>query len=88
MLASATILQEQICKGVPQPSRADEIIRVAIAITVLTYFVFTLRVISRYMVCRRIWWDDWCLIAAVVSLNLEGSYRAVLKLRIRFAQFP
>lgn len=65
---AATILQDDLCKGVPQPSRSHDIVRATIIVTIFTYFFFTLRCISRYMVARRLWWDDWCLISAVVSL--------------------
>ena len=73
---AATILQNELCAGVPQPSRSSDIVRVTIIVTVLTYVTFALRCISRYMVARRIWWDDWALISAVVSpvmeVTLEG----------------
>lgn len=61
------MLQDVLCKGIPYPSRSAEIIRITIIITAVTYVVFALRCVSRYMVARTIWWDDFALITAIVS---------------------
>lgn len=69
---SSTILQEQLCKGIPQPSRGAEIRRISIILTVLASFAVTLRCASRYLVARKFWWDDWVIILAAVSLPAKG----------------
>jgi hypothetical protein len=68
---ASTLLQDDLCKGVPYPSRSAEIVRVTIIVTVVAYFIFALRCVSRYMVARTIWWDDWALTGAMVSFFKE-----------------
>lgn len=42
------------------------IIRVATAVTLVTYVFVGLRLVSRCMVSK-LWWDDWLMIASAVS---------------------
>ena len=62
-----------MCKGVPQPSRGAEIIRVVIILTAIAFPVIFLRLFSRY-VTAWIWWDDWAIVAAGVSLNQAEDF--------------
>ncbi|KAL2062454.1 hypothetical protein VTL71DRAFT_6720 [Oculimacula yallundae] len=66
--ASLTILQEGICKGIPAPSREAEIRRAVIILAAFTYPVVILRFISRILIARKIWWDDWLILACVVFM--------------------
>ena len=85
---AATILQNDLCNGVPQPSRSGYTIRVTIIVTAFTYFIFALRCISRYMVARRIWWDDFALISAVVSFPWKEREVGVLSFDEKMCTVP
>jgi hypothetical protein len=67
LLATLTITQNDICEGVPQPSRSAEIIRDMIIIAGITFPVILLRFISRSLVSSRLWWDDLTIALAAVS---------------------
>ncbi|KAK0105449.1 hypothetical protein ONS95_004184 [Cadophora gregata] len=66
--ASLTILQEGVCKGVPVPSRQAELRRAAIILAAFTYPIIVLRFISRVIIARKVWWDDWTILACVVFM--------------------
>ena len=66
IIVSASVSQNLICEGIPQPSRSKEIIRVVIISTAITFPVIFLRMTSRYIVAG-IWWDDWVVVVAAVS---------------------
>ncbi|KAG4441856.1 hypothetical protein IFR05_002657 [Cadophora sp. M221] len=66
--ASLTILQESVCKGVPVPSRQWEVSRAVIILAAFTYPVIILRFISRMVIARKVWWDDWTILACVVFM--------------------
>ncbi|CZS98261.1 uncharacterized protein RCO7_08933 [Rhynchosporium graminicola] len=66
--ASLTILQEEICKGIPQSSRQVEVRRAVIILAAFTYPIIILRFVSRIIVARKIWWDDWLILASVVFM--------------------
>ncbi|KIN06776.1 hypothetical protein OIDMADRAFT_65100, partial [Oidiodendron maius Zn] len=68
---ATTITQATLCKGVPQPSRSAEIIRVVIVISAVTFPIFILRLFSRYIVSG-FWWDDWAIIASGLSGATRG----------------
>jgi hypothetical protein len=71
MLAeSLTALQNDVCKGVPQPSRSKEIIRDIIIMAAATFPVVILRFVSRRMVSNKIGLDDWAVAIGAVSLHL------------------
>lgn len=65
-IVSANISQNLICKGIPQPSRSEEIVWVVIIITAITIPVIFLRIVSRH-VTAQIWWDDWFVVVTAVS---------------------
>lgn len=69
--ATLTITQNDICIGVPQPSRSAEIIRDIIIIAAVTFPIIILRFISRSLVSSRLWWDDWAIALAAVSGSSE-----------------
>ncbi|KAH8676398.1 hypothetical protein BGZ60DRAFT_562080 [Tricladium varicosporioides] len=65
---ASTITQTELCNGVPQESRSDEMIRASIIIAVVTAFIVALRFVSRIMVTRKLWWDDWAILLAVAFM--------------------
>ncbi|KFZ00133.1 hypothetical protein V500_01167 [Pseudogymnoascus sp. VKM F-4518 (FW-2643)] len=66
-VVSSTVLQNEICKGVPIPSRSAEIIRDVIIISAFTYVIIGLRFYSRALVTSKMWWDDWAIALAACS---------------------
>ncbi|OBT52452.1 hypothetical protein VE04_06915 [Pseudogymnoascus sp. 24MN13] len=68
---SSTVLQNEICKGVPIPSRSAEIIRDVIIISAFTYVMIGLRFYSRALVTSKMWWDDWAIALAAVSSRVH-----------------
>ena len=66
IIVSASVTHNLICKGIPQPSRSEEILWVVITITAITFPVIFLRMVSRYMVAQ-LWWDDWVVVVTAVS---------------------
>jgi hypothetical protein len=68
---SADILQNEICLGVPYPSRKAEILRAEIILTVITLLFIVSRLISRLWVAQKFWWDDWMVVFAAVSIFLS-----------------
>ncbi|KAN0120337.1 hypothetical protein V8E51_002545 [Hyaloscypha variabilis] len=67
-IISINVLQDDTCFGVPFPSRKTYIIQAEIILTVFTYAAIISRLISRLWVARKIWWDDWIVIAAAVLM--------------------
>ncbi|KFZ24294.1 hypothetical protein V502_01225, partial [Pseudogymnoascus sp. VKM F-4520 (FW-2644)] len=65
---SSTVLQNEICKGVPIPSRSAEIIRDVIIISAFTYVIIGLRFYSRALVTSEMWWDDWAIALAALLM--------------------
>lgn len=65
--STISVSQNLICKGAPQQSRSAEVIRITIIISSVAFLVVILRLCSRYFVAK-IWWDDWAIIAAAVSI--------------------
>ncbi|KAH9219973.1 hypothetical protein DL95DRAFT_290708, partial [Leptodontidium sp. 2 PMI_412] len=71
-VVSTTISQNEICKGVSQPSRSAEIIRDCIIISAFTFPVILLRFLSRTIVAHRIWWDDWSVGVAAARATIQS----------------
>jgi hypothetical protein len=69
LTVSSTVLQNEICKGIPIASRSAEIIRGVIIISAFTYVIIGLRFYSRTLVTTKLWWDDWAIALAAVSLE-------------------
>ncbi|KFY05161.1 hypothetical protein O988_00212 [Pseudogymnoascus sp. VKM F-3808] len=65
---TSTVLQSEICKGVPIPSRSAEIIRDVIIISAFTYVIIGLRFYSRALVTSKMWWDDWAIALAALLM--------------------
>ncbi|KFY63171.1 hypothetical protein V497_02092 [Pseudogymnoascus sp. VKM F-4516 (FW-969)] len=65
---SSTVLQNEICEGVPIPSRSAEIIRDVIIISAFTYVIIGLRFYSRALVTTKLWWDDWAIALAALLI--------------------
>jgi hypothetical protein len=61
-----TVFQDDICVGVPQPSRSEEVIRDITIIAAVTFPVVFLRFLSRSMVSSSMWWDDFVVGLATV----------------------
>lgn len=70
MPESLTILQTEVCNGVPQPSRSDYVVRTSVILAAVTFTIIILRFISRLVIARRVWWDDWTIGLAAVSTSL------------------
>ncbi|KFY21942.1 hypothetical protein V493_06972 [Pseudogymnoascus sp. VKM F-4281 (FW-2241)] len=62
-----TVSQNNLCKGVLQPSRSAEIFRVVIVLSAITFPIIVLRLFSRYIFWR-IWWDDWAIIVSALLM--------------------
>ncbi|OBT82508.1 hypothetical protein VE02_09759 [Pseudogymnoascus sp. 03VT05] len=65
---SSTVLQNEICKGVPIPSRSADMIRDVIIISAFTYVIIGLRFYSRALVTSEMWWDDWAIALAALLM--------------------
>lgn len=63
----AAQLETNLCAAYPKESRSNEVKIIAIALSVITFPVVALRCISRWMITRRLWWDDWTAVVATVS---------------------
>ncbi|WQF86882.1 Putative extracellular membrane protein, CFEM [Colletotrichum destructivum] len=66
--ARAASLETSLCAAYPKESRSHEVKTIAIALSVITFPVVALRCISRWMITRRLWWDDWTAVFATVLL--------------------
>lgn len=67
MIVATVILQDGLCTNIDQGSRWPELSRAFILLATITYPIVILRFVSRAVVAKRIWWDDWCILLAVVS---------------------
>lgn len=67
-IVASTITEKYICNGVPIESRSEEIVRNSIIIAAVTFPTIGLRFISRMMVARKLWWDDWVILGAGVLM--------------------
>ncbi|KFY52244.1 hypothetical protein V496_08589 [Pseudogymnoascus sp. VKM F-4515 (FW-2607)] len=65
---SSTLLQTEICKGIPKESRSAEIIRDVIIISAFSFVIIGLRFYSRALVTTKLWWDDWAVALAAVLM--------------------
>jgi hypothetical protein len=72
--AVASNLQAIICKGVPQPSRSNEIIHTIVILSVFTFPILCLRCFSRWSITRQLWWDDWMAVLAGVRPPLQQHW--------------
>jgi hypothetical protein len=72
---STNFLQKEICVGVPKPSRSEEVIRDVIIIAAVTFPTVLLRFLSRSLVSSKIWWDDYAVGLAAVSLAEGCSWQ-------------
>jgi hypothetical protein len=66
---SSTITQNEVCNGVPQPWQGDRAIRASIIVSAITFPIIALRFISRIYITHRVWWDDWAILVATVSIT-------------------
>ncbi|PMD35024.1 hypothetical protein L207DRAFT_497048 [Hyaloscypha variabilis F] len=67
-ILSTTISQNEICNGVPQPWQGYRSIRASIIISSFTFPIIALRFISRIYITRRVWFDDWAILATAVFM--------------------
>ncbi|KFX97086.1 hypothetical protein V490_02961 [Pseudogymnoascus sp. VKM F-3557] len=90
--AVATIvLQNEICNGISQPSRAAEIIRDVIIMASVTFPIIALRFVSRSLVSNKLWLDDWAIVAAailMVPMVVIPIYNATLGFGKHFWDVP
>lgn len=75
---TSNILQTEICKGYPVPSRSAELIRDVIIIAAVTFPVVGLRFFARRLVVSKLWFDDWAILLATVSVVQFKSHVARL----------
>jgi len=61
-------VSNSICMGYPIPSRSMELQAASIGLLCLVIFFVGLRLLSRYIMGRGLWWDDWTLQIAIVSI--------------------
>ncbi|KFY10024.1 hypothetical protein V492_05243 [Pseudogymnoascus sp. VKM F-4246] len=66
--AATLIMQNKICVGIPQTSRSEEIIRDVIIISAVTFPIIALRFFSRSLVSKKLWLDDWAVLAATIIM--------------------
>ncbi|KAK2034473.1 integral membrane protein [Colletotrichum zoysiae] len=69
-----------LCRGYPIEDRRHLIRIASIALPIVTFVIFLMRCLSRFMVARKLWWDDWTALMAmsflVVSCVLSNiTYR-------------
>lgn len=74
MVVASEILQTEICVGVPHESRKWEILRVEYILAAFAFPMIALRMISRIVIARKVWWDDWMIIFCAVGVVLELTY--------------
>ncbi|KUJ18509.1 uncharacterized protein LY89DRAFT_498174 [Mollisia scopiformis] len=67
-ILAATVAQDDICEGIPTPSRSRAIIQCVIVISAITFPIIALRCLSRYLISRHLWWDDWMILLCAVLL--------------------
>ncbi|PMD33685.1 hypothetical protein L207DRAFT_589244 [Hyaloscypha variabilis F] len=68
-----TSLQNDVCMGVPYPSRSREIIRDIIIMAAVTFPVIALRFVSRRIVTNMMGWDDWAIgVSALIMIPMTA----------------
>ncbi|CZR50131.1 uncharacterized protein PAC_00003 [Phialocephala subalpina] len=66
---ATTVAQDDICEGIPTPSRSWEIIQCVAVISAITFPIIALRFLSRYLISKRLWWDDWMIVLCAVGTS-------------------
>lgn len=74
-IVATKFTQEKVCYGTDKPSRQQRLIFVNIFLSVIAYPAFILRFVARSQVVRPMWWDDWCVIGAMVCISLHRPKR-------------
>ncbi|OHE91054.1 hypothetical protein CORC01_13642 [Colletotrichum orchidophilum] len=64
----AAQVEAELCVAFPKPSRREEARAVALSLSIIAFAIVGLRCVSRYLIDRRLWWDDWMIIAATLLL--------------------
>jgi hypothetical protein len=59
-------LREKLCNIAPQ-SRERSMVLINITMGTLSLLAVSLRLTSRYLVCKRLWWEDGIILAAMAS---------------------
>lgn len=65
--------RNDVCAGVPQESRSDELFRSGIILSAITLPFVVLRFISRISVAQRVWWDDWAILASIIFMLASNA---------------
>lgn len=65
---ATTVAQDDICEGIPTPSRSGEIIQCMAIISAFTFPIIALRFLSRYLIAKRLCWDDWMIALCAILL--------------------
>ncbi|KAK2059767.1 integral membrane protein [Colletotrichum caudatum] len=63
-----------LCRGYPIEDRRHLIRTSSIALPIVTFVIFLMRCLSRFMVAKKLWWDDWTALMAMVA-NPLAAYR-------------
>ena len=72
-------LRDKICKRPPQ-SRERPLLAVNVAMGTLSLLLVSLRVLSRYLVSKRIWIDDSIILATMVGAHRHWQTRGLTPL--------
>jgi len=72
-IAALVEISSWLCDGYPIPSRSNEMKNAAtVLLSVIVTFII-LRLCSRFMIARKLWWDDWTIILAGVCTCIFRS---------------
>ncbi|RFU32958.1 hypothetical protein B7463_g3387, partial [Scytalidium lignicola] len=65
---SAAGVGNELCVGIPKPSRSNVVRRDAIILSAVTYPIVALRFYQRWSVAHHVWWDDCAALIATIFL--------------------
>ncbi|KAH6665358.1 integral membrane protein [Plectosphaerella plurivora] len=65
---NSALVLDDLCEAYPKESRQYLIVAWAISSIAVTSMFTILRCVSRYLVTSGLWWDDWLIIVATLSL--------------------
>ncbi|KFZ14683.1 hypothetical protein V501_03119 [Pseudogymnoascus sp. VKM F-4519 (FW-2642)] len=91
MRSATSIYQDEICEGVPQPSRSAEVIKKITIIAAVTFPIIILRFLSRSLVSNKLELDDWAVAVAgifMIPMVIIPIYNATLGFGKHFWDVP
>ncbi|KAK1990411.1 hypothetical protein LX36DRAFT_686034 [Colletotrichum falcatum] len=74
---------QDLCQGYPIPQRQDEIRITGIVLPIVSVVIVALRYVSRSVVAKRLWWDDWTALMAAVGYSHLGFGRHFWDIDVR-----